>query len=550
MPKRQEAEWRYAGLGKVREMEIQNSATLTSAIEGGGLSWLYAQQATFVKNAEDLKNCSTSDRQAFQRCQLEMMCILKPYLLLAAEATIQEVRNQCIEALIQTTLGNTELAALMGRSGLFDMLMARALRPTDSLGQSQEYIAGLTLELEVAKAVPEAPVHLQVLPYIARILQDSEQLESEVRQYCVEVLTYLSYARHRCMDVAAVLSPTILTMILQTKSNRDSIQAASQGKANLSESMTMSEDRKKSIRAVAGMDFSDNLEELKAHCTRTSFSVGMRHFSEIVRRSTIIKDAAAADMNSVSANMDGHQFYVGLLMANLCDMAVPGTNRTFGSFAEKFWKRIMFFPGIGLCLGAVVKGQPWPPLWDGEHQPRHILSACLKLASGGYVSNFVGIVEPLAAAIRVSSPEAEPKPTASDVRVGRLAAVVLRSVTSESKHAQSDLWRLIQEKDGPTLLRAIEALVPEEPAARDLLDAREAAMRQAAIAAMMPKKIRSLAPRVSIAAKTEPDDSSSGGESEIHGDDNHEDTNHVEEDEARDRKRVVLISKDARDCYV
>merc|ERR1719440_173020 len=123
--------------------------------------------------------------------------------------------------------------------------------------------------------------------------------------------------------------------------------------------------------------------------------------------------------HSLSSQMDGHQFYVGLLMANLSDLPVPGTDRCFGDFAEPFWDMVMFFPALGLCLSAVLQGAPWPTNCDGEHEALHLLGTCGKLIDAGYTRLFMGMVEPLTDAIKRSSPDVNQEADALSRRIGR-----------------------------------------------------------------------------------------------------------------------------------
>jgi len=442
--------------------------SLSSALEGGGLSFLFAAQAEFHKRTEDLKKCDVKNRMALRRCQAEVTRCLKPILLVAAEAKGPETRSQCIEALIQATMDNTELAALIGSSGLFEAAVLRCLEPAETMSHCAEYMAGLTLELLIAKVVPEARVHAQILPHIARIILEGETVEMEVRHACVEVLAYLSYSNYRRIDVAAVLTPEVLAYILKETCVADSVMEGSKGKALLTETMEMSRERCEMLDSCAGMDFSVNVHDLKEHCGRVNFSVGMRHFEEIVRRST--KKSTHDVASDLSNKIDGHLFYGGLLMANLQELTVPGTNTTFAEFAEQFWKRTMFFLGCGLCLTAVLKCDPWPPLSDGEHLPLNIVATFVKLVSGGYGDRFELAVQPLAEAIMMRSPANSAQSTPNCRRVARLAAISLRGAVTQSRRNRAEFLQLIQEKDGEELIAAIRSLVGEEPSAGDLLD--------------------------------------------------------------------------------
>lgn len=441
--------------------------SLAGAINGEGLSFLYSQQSVMAKCAEELLHCNKSDRMAVRRCQSQMGAAMKPILILAAEAAGKAVRCASFEALIQATTGNVELAALLASSGQLERAVNWALRPEDSMGQSEEYMAGLTLELLVAEVVPEAPVHLHILPSIVRILNEGLLVELDVRHLCIEILAHLSFTHHRCCDLAASFSEPLVNFLLADRGSKGTVHEAVQGKAVLTDAVK-SDKQRKSIAAVSGMDFGDNFHDLKSHCQDASFSSGMRQFGEIMRRSTRIGTQTAAQLSSLSNNMDGHLFYVGLLMANLCEMIVPGTNRSFGSFAEPFWSRILFFPGFAICLGTSLEGEPWPPLCDGRHKPLQLVCTYLKLISGGYAGKLSAAVEPLVTAIKACSSVAEG--TATDRRVARLSCIALRNLVWESPRAKLDLRNLAEERGGERLQESLEKLASEEPAAGDLLD--------------------------------------------------------------------------------
>jgi len=404
-----------------------------------------------AKCAEELKMCNVRDRMAMRRCQAEMMSAVKPMLILAAEAAGNEVRSHCLEALIQTTDGNTELAALIGSSGVFDLTIARALKAADDMAGASSYMDGVLLELLVAKAVPEARVHMQILPYVIRILQEGVLVEYEIRQKCVEVLTHLSYTHHRCRDVAAILPSQLLESLLEERGSKEETKTHSMS----------DEQKRKSISAMSDMGFMGNLDAITDEKARTAMNMMMKQFGDVVRLASV-----QGGGSGLVDHMDGHLFYIGLLMANLCDSPFPGTDRCFGSVAEPFWKRIMFFAGLGACLRAALQDAQFA---DGDHEPLHIVSTCVKLVSAGYAGQFDGMVGPLVDAIKLYS-SAAARPAPKDLRIARLSAVVLRAITEVNKVAQSDLCILAKEDDESILRDALNAMAQEEPAAGDLLD--------------------------------------------------------------------------------
>jgi hypothetical protein len=301
------------------------------------------------------------------------------------------------------------------------------------------------------------------LPYVVQILQCGVSIEIEVRYTCVEILTHLAYTRRRYREVAEALSQELVDTLLQDKGSKNTLNAACQGKALLSRDDHLSAEKLTSINSLSGMDLQPDLQRICANSR--SCSVGMRHFGEIVRRSTMCTQQSES---TLSNNVDGNLFNVGLLMANLSAEFVPGTELTFAEVAQPFWKRTLFFAVLGICLDAVLKGEPWPPLHDGEHKPLHLVSTCVKLVTAGYARKLASMVESLAAVLGLCSPNVDSPALTTRLRIGRLASVALRGIVDESKTARNDLRRLIQEQGGGKFLAAMEALSKEEPAAGDL----------------------------------------------------------------------------------
>lgn len=240
-----------------------------------------------------------------------------------------------------------------------------------------------------------------------------------------------------------------LTAKPNTLRRRDLVREAASGRVSLVgiEAPPGNDQRRKSLAKLGeqGIENKDqkDLKDMRLRTGRLSFSSGMRDLTTIVRRNTLSDLSAPEDWgHSLSSQMDGQQFYVGLLMANLCDLTVPGTDRRFGDFAQPFWESVMFFPGLGFCLDAILQRKPWP----------------------------------LTEAIKQSSPEYNQEADVLSRRIGRLACSVLQCIIRQSGEARFELWGFLEDDDDALLWNAIERLVAEEPSASDLLLKEEPSM--------------------------------------------------------------------------
>jgi len=358
------------------------------------------------------------------------------------------------------------MSCLIAYSGLLEQAIGRALRPVDAVGQSYEYLQALTLEKFVAQAVPEAPVHMDILPYVIRLLEQGASaldVNVEVRHACVEVLAQLSYTRHRSKDMASMLPSHVVTSMLELKGSENILLEAVQGKALLYEADPTPSTRA-SIKAVGGMDLTIQVDGLKSRRRTSHTSTGMREFYAIIDRSVQVSHRNAA----LSSKIDGHLFFVGLLLANLCEEILPGTDRRFGDVAVAFWERTMFFPGLGLCLTACIRNMPGPPLCDGSHTPLSIVLTCEKLIAGGFAKRMNDLVGALVEAILL---RLSPTPlTQEQLRTSRLATVALRGLVANSKNSLGELQELVELKNGSYILEALHTLAEEEPTAAEVIE--------------------------------------------------------------------------------
>mmetsp|Transcript_124776 Transcript_124776/g.216382 ORF Transcript_124776/g.216382 Transcript_124776/m.216382 type:complete len:527 (-) Transcript_124776:122-1702(-) len=454
--------------------EDEGDVCLYRALTGqaGGFSFLFEQQRKLAEIVDELKRCDQTDRMAFRRCQADVMRAMKPMCILAWEAKGFEVRLMALESLTQCVMDDSEMAALLGASGLLERAVNHSLRPVDTVGHQGEYLAALQIELAVASVVPEAPAHKSLIPNVVKLLMNKVDNSVEVRHTAMEVLTNLSFATYQRHEVAALLPESLLEVLLESDASSD-IQKmhVAAGRASICdidpERLTLSKEDTGRLSDV------NVLAKVTGH-TATNFSAGAREFTKMVAKTS--EGAHKKGMQE----MDGYHFNAALLMANVCELEVPGAEppKTFAQIAEPFWNKTGFFRGVGACLTATLKGEAWPVVCDVHHKPLRIVGTLLHLAFTGHMEKLTHAIPPLLKAVMVCLEEpmdinGEPR---AEVRVARLAAVTLRELTrSEKREDEEESFlastvRLQYYRNQVKIDQALDKLKDEEPAAGDLLD--------------------------------------------------------------------------------
>mmetsp|Transcript_136233 Transcript_136233/g.303513 ORF Transcript_136233/g.303513 Transcript_136233/m.303513 type:complete len:418 (-) Transcript_136233:51-1304(-) len=167
-------------------------------------------------------------------------------------------------------------------------------------------------------------------------------------------------------------------------------------------------------------------------------------------------------------------FPMGLLLANLCDLAEPSGEeplRYFGDVGRGFWERTAFFGALARCLEASLSAEEYPPQSGIYHSPWKLAGTCMRLAMAGHGHELhpsIPLLASLVARVGEGEAGAEAGCTSTDgERAARLAAAALRGMAAEDEAVA--LMREAQEL--PAALRRMADA--GEPAAQDLLEALE-----------------------------------------------------------------------------
>mmetsp|Transcript_52958 Transcript_52958/g.95244 ORF Transcript_52958/g.95244 Transcript_52958/m.95244 type:complete len:429 (+) Transcript_52958:75-1361(+) len=162
-------------------------------------------------------------------------------------------------------------------------------------------------------------------------------------------------------------------------------------------------------------------------------------------------------------------FPLGLLLANLCDLPILGSNSPstlFGAVAQPFWTRHNFFDDLIACLQASMRSEPWPPLSGIYHMSWKLANTCMRLALAGYVNELRGAVGPLSTLVEQhaqSSEAAGMHGAFAPARAARLAAAALRELTAEEE-LRTEM------RNSHRLTEALVQMTADEPAALALLE--------------------------------------------------------------------------------
>jgi len=174
-------------------------------------------------------------------------------------------------------------------------------------------------------------------------------------------------------------------------------------------------------------------------------------------------------------------FSIGLLLANICNLPVSAgtaaappeapedTPTLFKDLAGPVWEKSSFFQDLAPCLTAALRREPWPAEDGGYHKPWKLAGACAELSTAGFVRELLGVANPLIATVvrRVPSSGREEgidMCSAEDAQGARLATKALLGLAVESEAL------LAMREAGIGFTNALQALVMEEPAAKQLLE--------------------------------------------------------------------------------
>ncbi|CAJ1441540.1 unnamed protein product [Effrenium voratum] len=160
-----------------------------------------------------------------------------------------------------------------------------------------------------------------------------------------------------------------------------------------------------------------------------------------------------------------HVFVVCLLLASLCDLAVPEEGGLFGQLGLESgaFGRVGFLPCLAPALAAAVRREDWPPESD-VHWPAWKLTQVIeRLSRHGFAHELRMCITPLTGLVV--------NPGDGGSRGARLAAEAMRNISCAAALDADQLRLDAQCAAEPEALRAaLEALVHETPAAHDLLE--------------------------------------------------------------------------------